>query len=76
MATQTAAQAAWQRCLLVEDAHEEVPWSRAQMAELSTAWAQAARVEADAWLSRGTVRWAEEAAAEAMAEAGELLGRC
>ena len=50
------------------------------MAELSTAWAQAARVEADASVSRGTVRRAvrraPEAAAEAKAEAGEVLGCC
>ena len=41
--------------------------------ELSKAWAQATRVEADASVSRGTVRRAGSGGRAAKAEAGELL---
>jgi len=68
---------------------EVAPQSRAQMGELRTAWAQAARADADASMSRGTAmraarRAAEaetaaeaaEAAEEAAAEEEELLLGC
>ena len=68
---------------------EVAPQSQAQMRELRTAWAQAARADADASMSRGTAmraarRAAEaetaaeaaEAAEEAAAEEEELLLGC
>ena len=62
---------------------ELVPLSRAQLGELRTARAQAARVDADASMPRGTAmraarRAAEaaEAAEEAAAEEEELLLGC
>ena len=43
--------------------HQLAPQSRAQMGELRTAWARAARVDADASMSRGTaIRTARRAA--------------
>ena len=55
--------------------HQLAPQSRAQMVELRTAWARAARVDADASMSRGTAirtaRRTTERAAEATAEEEE-----
>jgi hypothetical protein len=56
--------------------HQLAPQSRAQMGELRTAWARAARVDADASMSRGTAirtarRAAEATAAEEEATAAE-----
>jgi hypothetical protein len=48
--------------------HQLVPQSRAQMGELRTAWARAARVDADASMSRGTAIRTARRAAEATAE--------
>jgi hypothetical protein len=51
--------------------HQLVPQSRAQMGELRTAWARAARVDADASMSRGTAIRTARRAAEATAEEEE-----
>ena len=48
--------------------HQLAPQSRAQMVELRTAWARAARVDADASMSRGTAIRTARRAAEATAE--------
>ena len=50
---------------------ELVPLSRAQLGELRTARAQAARVDADASMPRGTAMRAARRAAEAAEEAEE-----
>ena len=47
--------------------HQLAPQSRAQMVELRTAWARAARVDADASMSRGTAIRTARRAAEATA---------
>ena len=51
--------------------HQLAPQSRAQMGELRTAWARAARVDADASMSRGTAIRTARRAAEATAEEEE-----
>ena len=51
--------------------HQLAPQSRAQMVELRTAWARAARVDADTSMSRGTAIRTARRAAEATAEEEE-----